>query len=488
MNDTFTRNNPGLTHAGCFVICLLLGFGAWHVSAVEYGASGWADSVGYIMAGKHIILEGRFPASPASYEAFMASGAAVFNSQALYPMPNIAFVASIGLLGLIMGEFTLICGVLVNLGLSLLFVACAYWAGVSLFRDRATALVFTVTLLIHQHIFVLLGQPLTDPSLLFFSLASAWAMLKDRIVAAGILLGAGFLFREQALIFFPLFPLLHHDVVSLKSYTRILFRLSLGFLPFLFLAKGLAALLSAGAPLEDFYAAHAAKHMGFSLERLSRFCSHAGAIFRIAWAPLTFFAYFALRRQVSAISVRLVAVGVIHNLIVAFLWSYKSLPQRYYAYSIALFTIAALLPAMNLKHRSGILALFCILAAAGHGPSLASTLRDFTRPDHNMAATVEAIRSPLATRKAFPKGSLLLSKDEFLAEYATEGTLPVMAPPYEEFVKHNNEAFDGIMMRNGWQGWTDRPEVRDAHGVRFRKLELPGVRLTPELLFYTRVK
>ena len=418
----------------------------------------------------------------------MASGTAVFSSQPPYALPNLAFTAAIGLIGRAMGEYTLLCGLILNLGFSLFFAASAYLAGASLFRDRAMALVFAVTLLMYRHIFVLLGVPLTDLSLLLFCLLSAWAMLREGTLAAGVLLGVGFLFREQALLFYPLLPLLHPDVSSVKSYLRVLLTLSLGFLPCFFLAKGASALFSAGMPVADFYAAHIAKRLSFSPERLSRFLSHAGAIFRVAWTPLVVFLYFLLRRQAPAASARLVIVGIIHNLAVAFLWSHKALPQRYYAYSIILFSIAALLPMMNLRHKRAALAAFFVLVAVSQGQYIGSKLWEFSKTENTLAVAIEEIRSPLEMRRVFPKGSVIFSKDEFLAEYATEGTLPVMGAEYDEFVERNNEAFDGIMVRADWRGWIDRPQVRDKYGVTFTKLELPGVRLSPELLFYIRVR
>ena len=488
MPVSIPSRHSGLAHAGGLIFCLLLGFSVWYVGAVLHGAGGWADSVTYIIVGKHIALEGHFPPAPPSYEAFMASGAAVFSSQPPYALPNLAFAAAIGLIGRAMGEYTLLCGLILNLGFSLLFAASAYLAGASLFRDRIMALVFTITLLMYRHIFVLLGVPLTDLSLLIFCLLSAWAMLQERTAAAGILLGIGFLFREQALLFYPLLPLLHPDVLSVKSYLRVFLKLSLGFLPCFFLAKGANVLFSTGMPAEDFYAAHIAKRISFSSERLSRFLSHAGAIFRVAWAPLVVFLYFLLRRQAPAASTRLAAVGIIHNLAVAFLWSHKPLPQRYYAYSIILFFIAALLPMMTLRHKRAALAAFFVLVAASQGQYITSKLRDFSKAENTMAATIEDIRSPLEMRRVFPKGSVIFSKDEFLAEYAAEGMLPVMGVEYDEFVERNNEAFDGIMVRTDWRGWADRPQVRDKYGVTFKKLELPGVRLSPELLFYIRVR
>ncbi len=494
-------------HIACFAICLLAGISAWYISVLHYGTSDWSDSLEYIVVGKHLILEGRFPPAPVSYEAFLAAGPSAYDPNILYFYPNLGYILATGLIGLVSGEFTLAGAIILNLIFTLLFAASAYYVAVRLLRSPPLAALFFCLVTQHELISQFTGTPLTEITLFFFIIISVWTMLQGRSLLAGVLLGIAFVFREQALLFFPVFPLLHPDVVSPKTYLRPLLAVALGFIPWVILAKGAGVFFSDGLPFSDFYATQVSNTLHLSPETIARFWKHIRTAFNLTKIPLGFCLYALLRRKLPETALRLVLLAVIQNLIVSFFWSFKGLPVRYLSYSLILLYLAAFLciqrfdgpvPVFRgmpeavrgilsrMREKNVLLALIVIFALFSGRKYIVREWSFFSTTERSLASVFHDTRTPQALSEVFPPGSTIAGG--MMATFSVKGCIPIQPVGYPLFVENNNERLDGLIVRKTWRKWPDAPQVSDKYGNVFERINPPHAPAPDELLYFKRVK
>lgn len=471
-------------HAPWLLLCLLLAGGAWYVSAIHYGPGSWVDAVDYAVVGKSLVLEHKFPPAAMRYQDFLAAGADISQPETAMVYPNLLFSMAIGVIGLFRDDFSLLNGIWLNCAISLLFASAAYGLVFSLTREKVLSVLFVglTLLLAFEH----LGRPLTDASLLLFLSLSVWATTRGRPVAAGLFLGTGFLFREQALLFFPFLPLLAPNELRVRTYVANLLRQSVFFLPCLALSKIGTLLLLDGGSFSDFYLGSTTRAVQFTLQGMLTAGKHFADGLRITCIPLLFLAYLLAGKQLPGLCKRLALLAFIQMGIVCVLWNHKALPERYLIYSHFLLLLAVVIALPQARRKNMLIAALLAASIFSQRLEISQKIRSMLKPETSFAAMVATIHAPERLQEIFPPGSVLLSSPGQLPALILKDCIFIRVPAYSEFVLNDNSAVDGILLRGGKYGWDERPFVQDAHGMRFDMVTIPGVRIPPGHRYYKR--
>lgn len=457
----------------------------------------WADGVAYEATAKNLWLFKSFMPTPLTYVDFMASGSAAFGD-VITNYPNYAFSSTLGFLGAMRGDFSLLNGVILGgiftIGLGLVCYALLYEKS----RNSVLSTAFAIMVLYHHTILDISGRPLSDMVLLFFWGLSLLCVLKEHHILSGLVLGVGYLFREHALMFLPFLSFFSPQANSFKGLCRVALLITAGFLP-------------AIAGKMFFYSAYATKtteaknyYLGtyatwidqwFSMESITRFLKNNRRYWSNSGITLRIMLLFALLRIrfLPPLVQRAMVVGIILWIIPCFMWTtQRSVPVRYIVYSVLLFNFALALCVMRLPKREYIYVSLVILTILIAPPKRINknSLTALFSPVQHMTEVVEKITAPMKLQTVLPEKATILTDSAPLAYMTLNAPVAISTPTFAEFAKtQGNEQLDGILLRRGKgrDGWNYTDTIVDNYGVRFKKITLDNVPFPERHAYYKRI-
>lgn len=440
--------------------------------------SDFMDAADYLAAGISILEKGAFFPTRIPYSDFMNLG--IENIQTgLVNYPNYAFEITVGAISLLRGDVSLVNGMLVALFFAALFSIAYYLLCVRLLRSNLLAFL-CVILAVGNHITaVSLGRPLTESSFLFFTTVAAFAAVSDKPFLTGALLGIGYLFREQAVLMLPLFPLLFPSSVTVKNFIRLCLFACVAFLPFFLVAQWLSNALSAGTVTNSlYYAAFVApllKDLSFSflasivkvsLRSAWLYAQELGAVFL---APL--FILCTFYRKLAFLPRRLLLVSLLIIVQIIFIFalvSRSSVPARYLSFAIPFICLAFALTCRQYKNGIVIFGLITALSLVQHPP-----VKNIFSP-MTFSRAVAIMDLPNTLRAEFHDGDIILTNFIGFTFLAVQEPVAVRLPQYQVFYEQSgNDLFAGIMYYHHpakTLGWPDDDIIQDAHGVVFERI------------------
>ena len=463
--------SPQMNGRGILAAALSVGIAIflWYCSATIYGGKSWDDAIDYAVTAKSLVLHGHFPYTGISYEEALVSGITAYKTTtAIYP--NLGFMFACGFIGMLRQDFSPINAMYLNLGFTLLTAALLYRIASTLTRNRLWGLSIVPLFFIQEDVFRWLGAPMTDCSLIFFALASAWCMWNGNERLSGLFLGIGFLFREQAMFLAPFLPLLHpaaadskHKLFS-RANAKRLFDYVAFFSAFFLSAKAAQIYFLAGSPASDFsvqdftrmlkierplpwwdyfqkitgriltkeYLPLPAIILMFACKRLVCILPKIVKIVPFfIWALLCFFfytwgmpehcivllciAFFIFQGPIPRQSKLLIFIGIIQFIILCFLWSLirDDIPRRYFTVSI-LFVFIAIYMIISISRLRTSLFILCFLFFILTPQTRSSIYHFLYRPITNFENyTFADVKTAYAFPKQqgdclFPDGSIVL--------------------------------------------------------------------------------
>lgn len=464
------------SHALPVFCCLLAAAAVAFLSICLNGADEWVDAVRYMAAGKSIVLNGKFSPEALGYAEFISQGAAAYGAIAHhYPGPG--FTVTIGWLGLLRGDFSLVNPLLLNFFVALGTGLVLYALGFALLKKRWLSVVFVLLVFLHREYIDNAGRPLTDMSLLFFMSAAALAQVRGHTAAAALIFGFSYLFREVGILFLPLLPLLAPGPLSFKGYCKHCFFYALALLPFFLLGRAANACFTYGDQYSDFYL-NFSRFLAatLSLESIPYLLNHLYILLKsTAGLPLLGTAIFW--RTAPDTARRLCLAGVVYCLMVCVLTAYSiSMPERYFLPALPFLTLAALAAGHSYDRGKSIAAtLLCIvlLVVGGRNYRMPGIALNLFGSGASIAGTFDMLHAPMRLAPLLPPGSALLSESQ-LGDYAAPDCVQVNLPRYEDFVAHDNKNVAAVMLYRPHDGWKDAAGeklISDAFGNVFVKFE-----------------
>ncbi len=525
----------------CSVLIVLTIYILWYYCAAMYGDRWWSDPVGYAVTGRSLVTEGHFPYQCVPYEVVVTSGTDSYGtSMAVYP--NLGFMLASALIGLARGNFSVLNAVYLNLLFSMAVGLALFIVSLKTTQNLLTACLVSILVMVQVDVFPFLASPLTDLSLVFFVPVAAWCMMKGKASASGIILGAAFLFREQAAFFVPfllfLYPGLSFSLHGFRANLTVLLRYVLWFLLFLAMAKAGQYYFLKGSLSQDFYIDALSGRFLVSFQRVLNFTRNVNFLLTERYLPLLLallvivakrFAanrsglvsfvlfvlwlcvavalcynvnvtkryllllvpvYFLFDAPIRRSSLILWGISLTQVLVLCALWSYKdAVPSRYFASCLALCIMGLFFILADSRYKN-ILAL-CVGLFLLLMPG-ASTLRDVrgALKDDALSFSTVALNNefPMTLGKAFPENSVFLGYGWYLAKYAVASCIPSRVPDFHIFVANNNKNVAGILLQCPGLGWDGRAVVEDAYGNRFNRMILPERMGRTGNIYYLRSK
>lgn len=458
------------------LFCLLAAAFICLLSISLYGASQWIDAVRYMSTGKSIVLEGRFMPALLDYRDFITHGAAAYGEQA-YRYPSPAFTISIGLLGLLRGDFSLINSLWVTFAFSVAAACVLYFMSFALMRERLVSVIFVLLVFLHREMIFHTGLPLTDMGMFFFVCASAFAYVRGKVRIGALIFAFGYMFREVSILFLPLLPLLDPETVTVRAYFKNCLLCLAVFIPFFVLARLTNTLLSYGASEPDFYM-NFGRHLltSASSQHFINFLSNI-LVFLKRTAGIPLLACLLLWGKMTGQGKRLLAVSLVYGLLACLLSSYsKGVPERYFLPVIPLLTLAVLTAVQSFDGKKRCLAIaFCIvlLVIAGRVHRSPLLFHEAWDGGKTPAKTAELAQAPMLAAEFFPPGAVILSHGQ--GPYAVPDAIHVRLPSVEEFMTADNNGVAGILLmtpRDDWKSMLPVDFFRDSYGTTFEKIDM----------------
>lgn len=471
---------PGRAIAWCVLIACL-GF-SWNL----YSSSGSDDQDGinyecaaHSMMNNHSYMRWRFP-----YASLSESGP-VFNGY--FPYPNYAYIFTVGVLGKVRGVWDVSNGLIVSFIFNILVTLAAATLMYRLSRDALLTALFAIALQaapIFRQTSVL---PMTELCLIFFFTLSLMQAMEGRLFLSGVLLGVGYLFRGQALLFVPYLPLVWLGCRSVKSYVKGGFLAGVGFLPFFLFVWGMKYVLARGLPTHDFYSNLALSRVLPNLikpEAISAMLHFSAGV--IAEHSLLFVPVLILLvvpGRLSPISQRLTLIAFLNIAETVILWSPDGLvPYRLLVHFVPLLLVVLYLEFTSRKRRfasglvlTGLILLFPVqdipdLVKKGSATQLADVKR-------------VVFRYQDLDRAIFAKEGNAIASTDFALTHLYDGrAMPITLPEVNTFLVGNfNRRIDIVLVsaRQGrdavYKSWMSAPAVlMDHKGVTFIQAPTPS--------------
>jgi len=492
----------GLALAGCGILAAAV----FSLSALGNPPHSWVDPVNYLATAKQMVLHDSFLPRPPDY-SMLALAAAHDAPVSLAGYPNIGYELLLGFWCLITGRFSLMNGIYISGLFTVLSALAVYGLSHYILRDKVSAVLVTAGLLLHREIDKISSQPMTDTGLLFFFILSVWGMIGGRILLSGLALALGYFYREHALIFWPLLPLLSPQCVSVRSYLRITLVTGLVLICGLsaaFLAKYHFMHGQMGSDSYsgyDFYLKPFLNMLGdnffngglHTLYLFLKNCMFFIARIGVGFPLAGLFLYFAGARG-DKLTMRLLAVslGVSGAPLVLYITDYITVvPSRYYIYAIPLLLLVMVLllrrryPRPHPRLAVAVLVAFLVLCRP-----LGLTkegLEALTQPAGAFARLQSLVDAPFTTLSAIlPKrGAVVLSNygsyyfDSFVY-VAVEDPVIVRLPDFEAFRRGSDNALldgivlsqlDGLVSSQAGEAWNSSPVITDLAGVSFERTD-----------------
>ncbi len=484
----------GLPHALALAVLGIAAVLVFFFSVLSQPYEGWSDETEYLIAGRYMVLEGRFMPEAVPYSEFVEHGAGSFGSLGRN-YPNYGYSLLQGAIGLMRGSFTTMGGIWMS-GMALVLAGFASYAlFLALTGNRTLALVSGLVLLSHRLVVPLAGEARPDIVLLLILLLVLLCLARERHFAAGLLLGLGYLVREHALMFLPFLPLLSPQGGSVRGYLRAGAGLVLGFLPALGAAYGLKLLFSVGEQQQNFYIKNHTQWLGaltdsdFAVRVVKHIRSHIGRLGPVAWVALGFVALGY--RRVPPLVRRMVLLALIFSIIPCIMWGTRPhVPNRYAVYSVPLYIAAFALCVREYRRGALFIALLALPGVALFAYKTVDaegTLSALASPARTLEAVQRTVEAPFFLRQHFSPGSVLLVNKPAVAMMGMETAALVRLPSYKDFLQApGNERVDGIFLKDSDTGWPEVEEFSDSHGVRFTRVEVPKEFLPTVFLCYKR--
>jgi hypothetical protein len=497
------------THVMALAICGMFAAGVFVMRALGLEYHDWYDAIGYLAWGKHMIEHGSYLPVPWRYSELALAVEQGGSPERVLLFANNGFMLLHGFWGLMSGRFSLMNGIYIGALFTVLTAFAVYGLSCHMLRDKTMAVLVVVGVLLHPVVFGITAQPLSDSGLLFFFVLTVWAMLRDRAFLAGLALGIAYFYREHAILFLPLIPLLSPGCVSVKSYMRTALMVGVAFLPGWLAVKLATNFFMLGQSFSDLYASYhggaitkliqGESGIAFVLERFFNNCTRYIKPSRAVFALLAL--YFVIKiRKLDSIVARLVivALGVGGAACVVYSFS-PGLDPRYFAYAVPLLMLAAAMIFRSSPRRVPYMIALVVLAMylnppRFNSPRLMAALSSPTESFVQLRHTVEAPYSILPV--VMPqKGAVLLNNHtRFPRIAALDNPVLIGVPDYETFMQgKDNALLDGIVIRRTpsggvEEGWTNSPVITDNAGVRFERVWtqelLPGY----FMFYYRRVR
>ena len=454
----------------------------------------WMDAVAYQATGRYMVEYGVFMPEPLSYSAFLEKGIAGFGMTRVN-YPNYLYELSLGFLGVLRGDFSLVNGIVLSAGVTLIFALLFYRVARNLLNNAPLALVCTVFVLTNRVVQELTARPLSDLSLLIFGLLAFYAAFKMHSFLAGLILGCGYLFREHAILLLLFIPLASPATDSLRGLVKTGIAMGLGFVPGFAAAALLKGLFTVGEPQANLYASHFLSVQWFSHEAVLRLLSHSrtyaanlGIVLCIVIAIS-----FLLYAKLSFLSRRALLIGTGVAGLICLLWTMNpSIPERYLAFSIILFGVMVADIVQKSRHPVVFFCLFMASSLIFRFPPAFNT--DFATallsPRQALCDVLATIQSPAQVREFFPPNSIVLESFPPLAYIILDEPVVVSIPAFEDFLAATgNDKLDGIWLRGHRAlDWPDQDRIADASGIRFQRIVPTGTLFPDGQRFYARVK
>ncbi len=480
-------------HVLYLAVIALAAFLAVYFSAFSAPFDSWSDSANYLAAGMHMLQKGSFMPLSLPYEQFARHGAQGFGSL-VNDYPNYGYALLQGAIGLACGGGTLLGGVWSAAVSTLCIGVAAYVFLYLLAEDAPLALLFSVGVLSHRLVLDLAATPRPDIMLLLFLLLALICTVRGHHLAAGALLGAGYLIREHALIFLPFLPLLSPQGRTIRGLFRAGTLTVLGFVPAMAVGYGIKLHFTSGQLQENFYVKnhsswlHSLMRPEAAARVLNHMRSHLARLGPMAWVALGF---LALRwRQTPPLARRMLLLAVIFSLIPCLMWVERPhVPNRYALYSVPLYLAALILCLRGHRHGAAAVVLLLLPATALFAYSTVAkndSLRVLLSPGFAWERLESDVASPEMLRREFRPGSVMITNRPGMLLLMMDNPVLVAAPGYEEFARSpGNDGLDGILVQRN-MGWPSAAEVVDGRGARFARVALPEG-LDPLFLCYKRV-
>ncbi|MEN6626049.1 MAG: hypothetical protein ABFD69_07480 [Candidatus Sumerlaeia bacterium] len=412
------------------------------------------------------------------------------------PYPNYAYIFTVGVLGKIRGVWDVSNGLIVSFFFNILATLATATLMYRLSRDALLTLLFAVALQaapIYRDVSIL---PMTELCLVFFFTVALMQAMKGRLFLSGVLLGVGYMFRGQALLFVPYLPLVWLGCRSIKGYIKGGFWAGLGFLPAFLVVWRMKFILARGLPTYDFYA-------DLALARVLPQLLEPGAISAmlhfsagvIAEHSLLFLPALILLMnpgRLSPVSRRLALIALLNIAQTVILWAPDGLVCfRLLVHFVPLLLIVLYLEFTSRRRRfvsglvlTGLILLFPL-----------QNLPDILRGGHaeQMAYVKRVVfRYQDLDRAIFAKEGNAIASTDFALTHLYDGKAqPVMLPELDAFLAGIfNHRIDIVLVsaRQGrdavYKSWMNAPAVvRDRKGVTFVQAPTPS---PDELRVYMR--
>jgi len=482
----YNNSNHTLNCTICLAICL---FFALTVFCLRAGNNfvDWFDGVWYLANAKQILTNSLVP-RPVPYSEFTST--IELGTQYFYTdYGNYLFVLLISFVSHIRGQFSLINGMYVAGLFTILMSFVMYYFSQHVLRDRVLAMLVVVGVLIHPLVFDASARPLTETGFLFFFILSAWAMMSERPVLAGLALALGYLYREPGIFYLPFIPFLSPQRLNIKRYISIL--MIVGFVS---MSGPLVRLLIEhfmvpNKHVENYYDYHmlmtAKKITSLNLENLMNFFGHCrNYIKQIGIIPSMVFIITAVKiRHLDKFIVRLCIVSLcVLPPVLIYHADVAAADPRHFIYAIPFLMLAFALIVRGFSFRyffmSCFIVMLCMMTSYSNNDRKLLNLKALLADPMDYFACVQNMAdAPIVALTNMPqKAVLMVSGRTYFPHLAfialSDSIIVVHAPDFSDFLQgENNHLFDGIVLLREWLGkeWPNSSIITDNSGVKFER-------------------
>lgn len=436
----------------------------------------WADAVAYQTSATYIAKSGSFMPEPINYSSISPHTAHAFGSETVN-YPNYGFQFALAGLSALRDNFDLSNGVLLACTATILLGLIAYSCAFALTKQQATSILLAIAVLIHRSVLETAARPLSDIGLLCLFAASTFAMMKERHLAAGLIIGLGYLYREHALMFLPFLPLLSPHTTTIPRYMKVLLAVAAGFVPATLATVAIKLAFASKVAAPGGYSVYG-EWLGqwLSLDAFVKFLGHAATYAKNFGMILCIFLAGALLLwpRLPATTKRMLFVGVMLAAIPCYMWTTQSsVPVRYQIYSIYLFYMAMAVLLSRLPFPRLRIALFATLLVIGtiQRPSRAfnmEAVRALASPAASYQTYFERLRAPLEFARFVKPAGLVLCDAAPFALMTLSSPVVATLPDFETFhAGQNNALVDAVLIRRTKTEWPREQAFSDALGTTF---------------------